>query len=84
MMISEALELRMEGGRVSHSWCMRVVRHVYGGLCGGQGWWWWTLSMQGKANWVGRMSGDAGAFPDCDVNTLITPDHIAVQMCSSW
>ena len=34
-MISEALEIRVEGGRVSHSWCMCVVGHGYGGLGGG-------------------------------------------------
>ena len=33
-MTSEALELRFEGGRVSHSWCMSVVSHGYGGLGG--------------------------------------------------
>ena len=32
MMISEALELYVEGGRVDHSWCMGVVRHGYGGM----------------------------------------------------
>ena len=31
-MISEALELSVEGGRVSHSWCMSVVSHRYDGL----------------------------------------------------
>ena len=30
--ISEAMELHVEGGRVSHSWCMCVVRQEYGGL----------------------------------------------------
>ena len=34
-MISEALNLCVEGGRVSHSWCMCVVNHGYGGLGGG-------------------------------------------------
>ena len=33
-MISEALLLRVEGGRVSHSWGMCVVSHGYGGLGG--------------------------------------------------
>ena len=33
-MISEALELYIEGGRVSHSWCMCVVDNGYGGLGG--------------------------------------------------
>ena len=28
----EALELRMEGGRVSHSWWMCVISHCYGVL----------------------------------------------------
>ena len=41
-MMSEALELRVEGGRVNHSWCMCVVSHGYGGLSGdkdgGGGW----------------------------------------------
>ena len=35
-MISEALELRVEGGRVSHSWCMCVVSDSYGRLGGGR------------------------------------------------
>ena len=30
-MVSEAIELCVEGG-VSHSWCMGVVSHGYGGL----------------------------------------------------
>ena len=34
-MISEALELPVEGGQVSHSWCVCVVGHGYGGLGGG-------------------------------------------------
>ena len=33
-MISEALELRVEDGRVSHCWCMCVVCHGYVGLGG--------------------------------------------------
>ena len=33
-MISEALEQRVEGGRVSHSWCMCVVSHGYDGVGG--------------------------------------------------
>ena len=32
MMVSEALELRVYGGRVSHGWHMGVVNHGYGGL----------------------------------------------------
>ena len=34
-MISEALELRVEGERVGHSRCNSVVSHGYGGLVGG-------------------------------------------------
>ena len=33
-MISEALELYVEGERVSHSWCMCVVDHCNGMLGG--------------------------------------------------
>ena len=32
---------------------------------------------------VGRMSGDAGAFPKCEVNTLIIPDCTNIQVRSS-
>ena len=35
MIISETLELRMEGGRVSRSWCVCVVSHRNGGIGGG-------------------------------------------------
>ena len=35
-MISEAIDLRMEGERVSHSWYMGVVSHGDGGLIGGR------------------------------------------------
>ena len=81
--ISEALELRLEGGLISHSWCMCVVSHGYGVLDGvedGSGGWY---ALWDKANWVGRMSGDAGAFPECEGNTLMIPDHPAVQVrCS--
>ena len=40
MMMSEALKLQVEGGRVSHSWCTCVVGRGYGGLSGGRdgGW----------------------------------------------
>ena len=33
-MIAEVLELCVEGKPVSHSWCMCVVSHGYGGLGG--------------------------------------------------
>ena len=36
-MLSEVLELRVEGGKVSHSWCMRVVSHGYGRQGGKRG-----------------------------------------------
>ena len=77
--ISEALELCVEGERVNHSWCMGVVGHGYGGLGGdrdeGGGWYscgtrpgwlagrWWSIS---------RMRGD----------TLKTPVHTAIQVRS--
>ena len=35
-MIWKSLELRVEGGRVSHSWCMCVVSHGDGWLGGGR------------------------------------------------
>ena len=38
--------------------------------------------MRDKARGVGRMSGDAGAFPECEVNTLITPDRTIIQVRS--
>ena len=64
--ISEALELFVEGGRVNDSWCMCVVSHGYGRLVG--------LRMEvvdsirlGKSHGVGRMSEDAGALPKCQM-----------------
>ena len=35
-MTSEALELRVEGGRTNYSWYIGVVSNVYGGLGGGR------------------------------------------------
>ena len=62
----------MEDGRVSHSWCMCVVVMAMVG--------WIGAGMElvlgrhaGQSQVVGRMSGDAGAFPECVGNTLITP-----------
>ena len=57
-MISEALVLRVEGGRVTHSWCMCVVSHCYGGL---------GIGRDGVGGWYacGPKSGDGGAFPVC-------------------
>ena len=37
----------------------------------------------GQSQVVGRMSGDAGAFPECVGNTQITPDHTTIQVHSS-
>ena len=37
MMTSEALELYVEEGRVSHNWCICVVSHGNGRLGGGRG-----------------------------------------------
>ena len=36
--------------------------------------------MREKAKGVGRMSADAGAHPECEAKTLITPNHTAVSM----
>ena len=54
----------MEGGRVSHSWCMCVVVMAMVG--------WMGAGMElvlgrhaEQSHVVGRMSGDAGAFPVC-------------------
>ena len=30
-----------------------------------------------------RTSRDAGAYPVCEVKTLMTPDYTVVQVCSS-
>ena len=38
--------------------------------------------MGAKTGMIGRMSGDAGAFPECQLKT-VKPDHIAVQVLSS-
>ena len=56
------------------SWCMRVVSHSYGGLSGsrdGRDCWY---ACGTKPEGVGRMSGDAGALPVCEVKTDTTPD----------
>ena len=37
----------------------------------------------GQSQVVGRMSGDAGAFPECEVNTLFTLDRTTIQVRSS-
>ena len=55
-MISEALDLFLEGGRVSHSWCMRVVGHGYVGLG-------WILCMRDKVRGVARNRDMPEHFP---------------------
>ena len=82
-MISEAPELRVEGGRVSHSWCLCIVNHGYGGLGGGRdgcGGWYVCGTKPGG---VRCMSGVAGALPECEVKKLMTPDHTAIQVRTS-
>ena len=50
---TEALELGVKSGRVSHNWCMCVVSHRYrGGWMEG-----WVVCMRDKTRGVGRMSG---------------------------
>ena len=68
----------MEGGRVSHSWCMCVVVMAMVG--------WMELVIgkhAGQSLVGGRMTGDAGEFPVCVGNTLITPDRTTIQVRSS-
>ena len=72
----------MEGGRVSHSWCMCVVVMAMVG--------WMGAGVElvlgrhaGRSQVVGCMSGDTGAFTECVGNTLITPDRTTIQVRSS-
>ena len=81
-MILRSARAAVEGGRVSYSWCMCVVVMAMVG--------WVGAGMElllgkhaGQSQVVGRVSGDAGAFPECVGNTLITPDHIAIKMRNS-
>ena len=58
--------LEVDGGQVSHNWCMCVVSHGYGGFgCGrdvGGGWYaCWT-----KPCGLSRV-GDAGELRECEV-----------------
>ena len=69
----------MEGGRVSHSWCMCVVVMAMVG--------WMGTGMElvlgrhaGQSQVVGCMSGDTGAFQEC---VGITPDRTTIQVRSS-
>ena len=82
MMISEALRLRVEGGRVSHSWCMGVDGDGCGELGGGMdgdGGWYACGRIPGGWSHVGRSRSTSRV--SCD--TLMTPDHTAFQVRSS-
>ena len=70
----------MEGGRVSRSFGIGVVSHGYGWLCGGRdrgGGWHACVT---KPEVVGCMSVDTGELREFEVNTLMTPDHTALQV----
>ena len=57
-------------------------RHGYGGLDGGRDGVGALYACGTKPGGI-RMSGDAGAFPKCVGNTLITPDRTTIQVrCS--
>ena len=77
-MISEALELHVEGGRVSHNW---YIYHGYGGL-GGDG--------DGGGGWYACGTKPGGSIVERCQSTsqvrgdiLMTPDHTAIQVRSS-
>ena len=59
--ISETLELYVEGGRVSHSWPLLWFGWVRAGMKVVDG------MHVGQSRGVGRMPGDAGALPECEV-----------------
>ena len=82
-MISEALELCVVGGRVSHCWCMYALSHGYGRFGGGRDGGGVGCACGTKSGGAGRMSGDTGALPVCEVMTLMTLDHTAIQVRSS-
>ena len=73
----------MERGLVNHGWCMAVVSHSYGGLCAGMDGDGGYQAYGTKPGGVGRMSGDTGAHPECEVKTLMIIDHTAFQVRSS-
>ena len=55
---------------------MGVVSHRYGQMVGGR-------EVCGtKSGGVGHLSGDAEAIPECEVKTLMTPDHTAYHVGS--
>ena len=83
-MISEVLELYVEGGRDRHSWCMCVAGHGYGGLGVGAQMEVVDGMHAGQARRVGRMSGDARALRKREVKTLVSSGHSAFLVHSSW
>ena len=64
--ISETLELRVEGGQVSYSWCVCVVSHD-SGMLGGAGMEVVDGVHAGQCQGVVHISRDAGALPACKV-----------------
>ena len=62
--MSEVQELCVEGGRVSHSWCMCVVSHGYGGFGGGRDGGGGLYACGTKHKGAGRISGNAGALSE--------------------
>ena len=70
-MISEALELRVKSVRVSHCWCICVVMAMVGwGVDGGGRWYAYGTKPGGGRIVASRVRRD----------TVMTPDHIAVQV----
>ena len=69
--------VHIEGSVIGCHWCITShwrcapssldMRPTHLALSRMQGWRWWIVCMRGKAKWVGRMSADAGAFPECEV-----------------
>ena len=81
-MISGALELRVEGVRVSHSWSICVVNHGYSGLDGdmdGYGGW-HVCGTKPRALVECREMPDQFRMPG---DTPMTPDHNTVLVRSS-
>ena len=71
----------MEGGRVSHSWCMCVVVMAMVGWMGVMvGWMGAGMENEGQSQGGGRMSKDARVHFECEV---MIPDHTTFQVSSS-
>ena len=64
----------MEGGQVSHRWCICVASHSYSGLDAGRdgGGWWYACGRNPR--------GVVACRERPEDNTLISPLHTAVQM----